>query len=72
MYYQVFYRRQIDSPVCQVSCDTHLEVQQEIERLGRPKFVNVHYLDSEGVIGVGKKMYLELKEVYVTYKKIRF
>lgn len=71
MYYQVFFKKSLVSKLSQVSCDNWEEVINELERLGRPKLVIIEHHNCSGLVGISKKFYNSVKEVYFTYKKIK-
>jgi len=70
MYYQLFIKKTKQQTIpSQISCDDWNEVQQEIERLNRPKYVTVEYDNQDGLYGIAVKEYDELNEVYITISK---
>lgn len=67
MYYQVFYRRKLGSKLCQVSCDTFDEINELVEHLGKPKYVQVDTYDQDGFVATSKHLYLFARDQYKKY-----
>lgn len=69
MYYQVYFRNANFKQV-QVSCDSWEEVIEVIEKRD-PKFIDVHYFNSDGLVGIARKYKVFVTGLWKTWKKIK-
>lgn len=69
MFYQLFHSATPKGKQSQISCDSHLEIQEELRRVNLPKFIEVHYYDERGLYGISKFMFNTLKENYSRYSR---